>query len=108
MEINIFNYTITIRKKKRKYVKRGLNSPAAPYGYVHRWVRQDTVKILTKRDIEKTGYALVKANKYRNSFPVIEKGRFKGHIGLGGLILAKIPKKILDERRKYYEKNHLN
>ena len=95
MKINLFDYTITIKKKKkRKYkIKRtlpsSLNAPTAPSGYVHRWVRTESISFLRSSKL-RSGYELVKANQHRNKFPVIDKGRFKGFIGVGGLVLARI------------------
>ena len=37
----------------------------------------------------------------RNKYPVITKGKFKGCIGVGGLILASVPQEIVDEIKKY-------
>ena len=93
MKINLFNYTITIKKKKIKvraqksYGKFGLDAPVAPAGYFHRWIRQEGIKA---SHIKKSSIQLVKAEKYKQSFPIVEKGRFKGCIGIGGLILARI------------------
>jgi hypothetical protein len=112
MKINLFNYIITIKKKKRKYVKRALDAPVAPNGYVHRWIREELIKGSNRQGLNynniKTGYSLVKANKYRNSFPVIEKGRFKGYIGLGGLILARISdyRFSVNEKKEYYDRSN--
>jgi len=97
MKINLFNYTITIKKKKRKqpkksYGKFGLDAPVAPYGYRHRWIRQET---LEAPSIKKSAFKLVKAKEYKQSFPTVEEGRFKGCIGLGGLILARIPERFV-------------
>ena len=94
MKINLFNYTITIKKKKIKvraqksYGKFGLDAPVAPDGYLHRWIRQEGIKA---GGIKKSSFKLVKATEYKQSFPTVEEGRFKGYIGLGGLILARIP-----------------
>lgn len=90
MKINLFNYTISIFKKnkKRKYKIKSLNTPTTRSGYIHRWIRAETLSIYNKR----SGYELVKANKHRNRFPVIDQGRFKGFIGGGGFVLAAIPK----------------
>ena len=93
MKINLFNYTITIKKKKRKQAKKsygkfGLHAPVAPDGYLHRWIRQEGIKA---SHIKKSAFKLVKAKEYKQSFPTVEEGRFKGCIGLGGLILARIP-----------------
>jgi hypothetical protein len=104
MKINLFNYTITIKKKKIKqkiwkpktYGKHGLDVPVAPNGYLHRWIRQEGID---RRHIKKSGIQLVKAKDYRQSFATVEKGKFKGCIGLGGLILARMPEEMLNERR---------
>jgi hypothetical protein len=100
MKINLFNYTITIKKKKRKQAKKsygkfGETAPVAPDGYRHRWIRQETVQI---RNSKKMGFTFVKASEHEGSFPVIEKGKFKGCIGTGGLVLAKISENFLNER----------
>jgi len=101
MKINLFNYTITIKKKKRKQAKKsygkfGLHAPVAPDGYLHRWIRQEGIKA---SHIKKSSIKLVKAKEYKHSFPIVEEGRFKGCIGLGGLILARMPEEMLNERR---------
>jgi len=97
MKINLFNYTITIKKKKRKQAKKsygkfGLDAPVAPDGYRHRWIRQET---LEAPSIKKSAFKLVKAKEYQQSFPTVEEGRFKGCIGLGGLVLARIPERFV-------------
>ena len=98
MKINLFNYTITIKKKKRKQAKKsygkfGLHAPVAPDGYFHRWIRQEGIKA---SHIKKSSFIkLVKAKEYKQSFPTVEEGRFKGCIGLGGLILARIPERFV-------------
>ena len=96
MKINLFNYTITIRKKKRKQAKKsygkfGLHAPVAPDGYFHRWIRQEMIDA-SHTDVP--SFKLVKAKEYKQSFPVIKKGKFKGCIGVGGLILARIPERF--------------
>ena len=97
MKINLFNYTITIKKKKRKQTRKtkgkfGLEAPVAPDGYLHRWIRQEGID---RRHIKKSAIQLVKAKEYKQSFPTVEEGRFKGCIGLGGLILARIPERLV-------------
>jgi hypothetical protein len=86
IKLKIFNYTIKIIKNK-KINKSLLNSPFAPEGYVHRWIRTEVIGFKNNQ-----GYELVKPNKTeKNTYPVIKKGKFKGYIGAGGLVLAKIP-----------------
>ena len=97
MKINLFNYTITIKKKKRRKIKKtygkfGLDAPVAPEGFVHRWIRAEGID---RRHIKKSAIQLVKAKDYKQSFATVEKGKFKGCIGLGGLILARIPERFL-------------
>ena len=110
MKINLFNYTISIFKKKKKkkytiYTGRtppsSLDMPTAPSGYMHRWIRAETLGGDFGGNFKRSGFKLVKANKYRNRFPVIDKGRFKGFIGVGGLVLATIPNKMAEARREY-------
>ena len=95
--VNLFNYTITIKKKKRKQAKKsygkfGLHAPVAPDGYLHRWIRQET---LGAPNIKKSAFKLVKAKEYKQSFPTVEEGKFKGCIGVGGLILARISERFI-------------
>tara|TARA_R100001244_G_scaffold131818_1_gene105882 strand:+ start:530 stop:865 length:336 start_codon:yes stop_codon:yes gene_type:complete len=110
MKINLFNYTITIKKKKIKKVRKtygkfGIDAPVAPPGYMHRWIRQEVVEI---RNSKKIGFTFVKASDHKESFaPTIDKGKFKGCIGSGGLVLARIPIDIF-ERRDYGEKSNNN
>ena len=43
------------------------------------------------------------ASEYKNSgYPIIEDGKHKGVIGVGGLLLARIPNEIAEARQKYY------
>ena len=90
IKLKIFNYTIKIIKNK-KINKSLLNSPFAPEGYVHRWIRTEVVGFKNNQGQIRQGYELVKPNKTeKNTYPVIKKGKFKGYIGVGGLVLAKI------------------
>ena len=75
MKINLFNYTITIKKKKRKQTKKsygkfGLDAPVAPDGYRHRWIRQET---LGAPSIKKSAFKLVKAREYNLPFTVVDE-----------------------------------
>ena len=72
---------------------------------MHRWIRQEVVEI---RNSKKIGLTFVKASDHKESFaPTIDKGKFKGCIGSGGLVLARIPIDIF-ERRDYGEKSNNN
>tara|TARA_R100000231_G_scaffold2186_2_gene3845 strand:- start:42 stop:326 length:285 start_codon:yes stop_codon:yes gene_type:complete len=93
MKFNLFNYVITIKRKKTRtkktYGRFELNAPLAPKGHVHRWLREEMVEMGTCKGKNKSAYTLVKA------FPTITKGKFKGYIGVGGLVLARIPERFV-------------
>ena len=88
-----------------------LDAPPAPDGFRYRWIRaevegfQDT-KNLTGRLRE--GYELVRADEIENSsdYPVLEDGKYKGVIGVGGLLLAKVPEEIAQQRQEYMSNRH--
>jgi hypothetical protein len=51
----------------------------------------------------RSGYVLVMASEYKDTgYPVIQDGKHKGVIGVGGLLLARIPNEIAEARQKYY------
>ena len=84
-----------------------LDAPTAPPGYKFRWIReatrgQDDKSNMSKRIRE--GYEPVRAEDYPEfQAPTIENGENKGVIGVGGLILAKVPEETATERTKYFE-----
>lgn len=84
-----------------------LDAPTAPPGYKFRWIReatrgQDDKSNMSKRIRE--GYEPVRAEDYPDfQAPTIENGENKGVIGVGGLILAKVPEETATERTKYFE-----
>ena len=97
-------------KKTRKKVWQPpsmLDAPDAPPGYQHRWVRaevrgHDDRANMSKRIRE--GFEPVRAEEYPNfDAPTIEDGKHAGVIGVGGLILAKIPEETVDERNDYFQ-----
>ena len=83
-----------------------LDAPPAPQGFKHRWVResilgQDDRTNMSKRVRE--GFEPVRAEEFPEfEAPVIDNGRYKGVIGVGGLILARIPEETVGERNEYY------
>jgi hypothetical protein len=49
------------------------------------------------------GYELVRGDEYPDfDIPTIEDGKHSGVIGIGGLLLARVPIEIVEERRGYY------
>ena len=88
-----------------------LDAPPAPDGFRYRWIRaegggfQDT-KNITGRLRE--GYELVRAEEVENAgdYPILEEGKYKGVIGVGGLLLAKVPVEIAQQRQDYMANRH--
>ena len=88
-----------------------LDAPPAPDGFRYRWIRaevqgyQDT-KNITGRLRE--GYELVRAEEVENAddYPVVEDGKYKGVIGVGGLLLAKVPVEIAKQSQAYMSQRH--
>ena len=39
-------------------------------------------------------------------YPQVEDGKYKGVIGVGGLVLARVPEEIAQQRQEYYAKQH--
>ena len=83
-----------------------LDSPPAPDGFRHRWIRAESLGFDDTKNIAgklRSGYVLVMASEYKNTdYPVITNGKHKGIIGVGGLLLARIPNEIAEARQKYY------
>ena len=49
------------------------------------------------------GYELVRGEEYPDfSIPTIENGKHAGIIGVGGLLLARVPIDIVEQRSDYY------
>jgi hypothetical protein len=83
-----------------------LDSPPAPDGFRHRWIRAESLGFDDTKNIAgklRSGYVLVSASEYENTdYPVITNGKYKGLIGVGGLLLARIPNEIAEARQKFY------
>jgi hypothetical protein len=53
----------------------------------------------------RSGWELVRADEYPESqFPVVKDGKYAGVIGVGGLVLARIPEEIAKSREAYFRK----
>ena len=83
-----------------------LDSPPAPDGFRHRWIRAESLGFDDTKNIAgklRSGYELVRADEYEaQGYPVVATGKHKGVIGVGGLLLARIPEEIAKARQKYY------
>ena len=83
-----------------------LDAPPAPDGFRHRWIRAESLGFDDTKNIAgklRSGYELVRAEEYEaQGFPIGGEGKYKGVIGVGGLLLARIPEEIADARSKFY------
>ena len=89
-----------------------LEAPEAPIGYKHRWIRESVMDFDDRNYIHKKrreGYELVRAEEYPDfDAPVIDEGRNAGCIGVGGLLLARIPEEIANQRNTHYSRKAQN
>jgi len=85
-----------------------LDAPAAPDGFVHRWIRVESMGFQDTKNLHgrlRAGYELVRADQYEDSdFPVVQDGKYAGVIGVGGLVLARIPEELAKQRLDYQRK----
>ena len=86
-----------------------LDAPPAPDGFRYRWIRAESLGFDDSKNIQgrlRSGYELVRAEEVENSsdYPVLDTGKYKGVIGVGGLLLAKVPEEIVAARTAYIKK----
>ena len=83
-----------------------LDAPPAPDGVRHRWIRAESLGFQDSKNISgrmRSGYELVRADEYKDSnYPVVQDGKYKGVIGVGGLLLARVPEEIAKSRANYF------
>ena len=83
-----------------------LDAPPAPDGFRHRWIRAESMGFNDTKNIHgrlRSGYELVRADEYENgeSYPIVMDGKYAGVIGVGGLLLARIPEELAQSRMDY-------
>ena len=82
-----------------------LDAPPAPDGFRHRWIRAESVGFQDSKNIFgrlREGYELVRADEYKDSdYPIVNEGKYAGVIGVGGLLLARIPEELAQSRMAY-------
>ena len=83
-----------------------LDAPPAPDGYHHRWIRAETMGFDDTKNMAgklRSGYELVRADEYPDQdYPVLDQGKYKGVIGVGGLLLARISTELVKSREEYF------
>ena len=106
--------TRKIETREKKARKRGwvppsnLDAPEPPEGFHHRWVRaefrgeQDEKNIMGRL---RSGYEFVRKDEYpdRMDLPSVNDGKYKGVIGVGGLLLMRCPIEIKESRDIYFQ-----
>ena len=105
----------TREKEARKKVwtpPSSLDAPPAPNGYRHRWVRVESMGFQDTKNVAgrlRSGYELVRADEYPDSdYPIVEDGKYKGVIGVGGLVLTRVPEEIAQSRSEYFAKQGMD
>ena len=87
-----------------------LDAPNAPAGYRHRWIRAEVMGFDDSKNMAamiRSGYELVRADEYpEEDYPVMKEGKYAGMIGVGGLVLARIPEEIAKARQTYFDKQN--
>jgi len=85
-----------------------LDTPNAPTGFRHRWVRVEIMGFVDTKNIQgrlRSGYELVRADEFPgDDYPAIPDGRYAGVIGHGGLVLTRVPNEIAKQRSDYFAK----
>ena len=86
-----------------------LDAPPAPDGFRHRWIRAESLGFNDSKNIHgrlRSGYELVRADEYDDgdSYPIVMDGKYAGVIGVGGLLLARIPEGLAQSRVDYQRK----
>ena len=85
-----------------------LDAPPAPDGFRHRWIRTEVLGFDDTKNMTgkiRSGWELVRADEYPGSiYPEVKDGKYAGVIGVGGLVLARIPEEIVKSRSEYFKK----
>ena len=83
-----------------------LDAPPAPDGYRHRWIRAESMGQDDTRNMSgkiRSGWDLVRSDEYPDTdYPTVSEGRYAGVIGVGGLVLARIPEELAKQREAYF------
>ena len=85
-----------------------LDAPPAPDGFKHRWIRAESMGFDDSSNMSaklRSGFELVRADEYSEiDYPTVNDGKYKGVIGVGGLLLARIPNEVVKSREVYFRK----
>ena len=85
-----------------------LDAPPAPEGFRHRLIRAESMGFQDTSNMaamQRSGWDLVRGDEYPDSkYPVLNEGKYAGMIGVGGLVLARIPEEIARSRSDYFKR----
>ena len=83
-----------------------LDAPHAPDAYRHRWIRTEVLGFDDTKNMSgkmRSGWELVRADEYPDQvYPSLKDGKYAGVIGVGGLVLARIPEEVAKAREDYF------
>ena len=83
-----------------------LDAPDPPQGYVHRWIRAEIRGFDDRKNISarmREGWELVRKEEYPEfEAPTVDSGHYEGVFGVGGLLLARTPHEIVDDRKAHF------
>ena len=100
--------TQTRERQERKVWRPGtaLEAPEPPLGYAHRWIRESVMNYDDRKNLSarlREGFELVRADEHPDfEAPTIQDGHHAGVIGVGGLLLARIPVETRAEREAHF------
>ena len=110
--VNRNSRTSTVRetRKKQWMPPSSLDAHPAPKGFKHRWIRTETMGQDDTGNVSKKlreGWEFVRAEEIKNQigehdYPIISDGKYQGLIGVGGLVLARIPEEVVEQRKDYF------
>jgi len=84
-----------------------LDAPPAPDGYRQRWIRVESMGFDDTKNASgklRSGWEFVRADQYpEENYPILKEGKYAGVIGVGGLVLARIPEELAQQREAYYQ-----
>ena len=85
-----------------------LDAPPAPDGFRHRWIRTEVLGMDDTKNMSgklRSGWELVRGDEYPDqAYATVKEGKYAGVIGVGGLVLARIPEEIAAQRDAYYKR----
>ena len=84
-----------------------LPEPDKQPGFAYRWIRVSTLEKADPRNLSsklREGWEPVKVSEQPKFQLLIDpNSRFKDNVEIGGLVLCKTPKELVDQRNKYFE-----